>query len=229
MAETLSNDLILFAFINIRNQDRQGFRKLLLHIDNVNDLIKYQKEFLEFYNDLPTKKEARGFSTETNITYYDTRYQTEEERIKQRVFPHDGGDKQIIRDCLSKKNWMLEMLKEHIEKILNSPSNLSDFGQWNDPEDYSYFILKHKSILGCLSIYFNNLDKRDYPRYEDIYEKLVKVLYQPTGKPYSISTFKKTKERNTNNLDKKMKCDRDNYSKENCLRFLNYILQIKIT
>lgn len=156
MAETLSNDLILFAYVNIRNQDRQGFRKLLSDIDNVNDLIKYQKEFLDFYNNLPTRKEAKGFLTETNITYYDTRYQTEEERTKQRVFPHDGGDKQIIKDCLSKKSWMLEMLKECIEKILKSPSNLADFGQWNDPDNYSYFILKNKSILGCLSVCLQN-------------------------------------------------------------------------
>lgn len=229
MAEQLSNELILFGFANIINQNRKDFRNLLSEAKDIKDLLNYQKAFQEFYSDLPTKKEAKGFLTETSITFYDTRLKNEEERKKQRVKDHEGGDKQFIKECRSKKKWMLEMLNECIETILNTPSNLSNFGQWNDPEDYSYFILKHKSILGCLSIYFNNLDKRDYPRYEDIYVKLVKVLYQPTGKPYSLSTFKKTKERNEDYPDKKTQCDRDNYSKENCLRFLNYILQIKIT
>lgn len=229
MAEELSNELILFGLANIVDQNRKDFRNLLFSSNDINDLLYYQKAFQEFYNNLPSKNEADGFITERAVLFYDTRLKTIEEREKQKVRVYGGGHKQIILDCKAKKKWMLKMLNERIETILNTPSNLTDFGEWNDSDNYSFFILKHKSILGCLSIYFNNLDKREYPRYEDIYEKLVKVLYQPTGKPYSISTFKKTKERNTNNPDKKLQCDRDDFSKENCLRFLNYILQINTT
>ena len=204
MAELLSNELILFGFVNIIDQNRKDFRKLLSKTKVIKDLLEFQNEFQEFYNDLPSKKEAKGFSTEIGITYYDTRCKTEEERKKQRVKYHEGGDKQFIKDCKAKKKWMLEILKLHIEAILITPLDLSDFGDWNDAEHYSYFILKNRSILGCLSIYFNDLDKKDYPRYEDIYDKLVNILYQHTGKPYSYGTFKKTKERNTRNPEKKL-------------------------
>lgn len=228
MAEKLDNELVSFGFNNIIDVNRASFRKKLADQNILKELQDYNHKFLDFYNDFPEFGEEGGFSDDLGMVYYDIKNEDESERIKPIVKNFDGGDKQFILDCLAKKEWMLKFIEERIESMLGMPSNLSDFGEWNNLDNPQFFILKNNGILSCLLSYFDKINRKNFPINNQVYSKLFRILFKSDGKPYSQGTFKKTKERysddNENNKDQVIICNQKNLNEKRCVHFLNYIL-----
>lgn len=216
----LTNEQINFAFDFIHKFKERKFVDFFesIELEFVLDLKNRINDFLKTF---PDETQAKMYDNEGKISYTDR-----EGRNRNPIYV--GGESAFIVDINRKAEEYLIYLDKVILRLKEKkrPKEFPLFGRWNDIDNPEYFI-SQKGVLGCVAEYIDAIKLSDYPDNEDKYRHLHKVFYRHNGKPYSRTSFKGAKDRNTK--ARKNKCRGKNFTQENCVEFLNYLLQFKTT
>jgi len=216
----LSDEQKIFAFEYILNFKELKFEEILNSLE-LDYLLSFRKDIIDFLKTFPDETQAKMYENEGRISYTDR-----EGRNRNPIYI--GGESAFIVDINRKAEEYLIYLDKVILSLKEKkrPKDFPLFGSWNDIDNPEFFISK-KGVLGCVAEYIDAIKLSDYPDNEDKYRHLLKVFYKPNGKPYSRTSFKGAKDRNSK--DRKNKCRGKNFTQENCVEFLHYLLHFNAT
>lgn len=216
----LSDEQKNFAFDFILNFKELKFEEILNSLE-LEYLINFRKDIIDFLKKFPDETQAKMYDNEGRISY------TDKEGIYRNP-TYTGGESAFIVDINRKADEYLAYLDKVIQRLKEKkrPKEFPLFGRWNDIDNPEFFISK-KGVLGCVAEYIDSIILSDYPDNEDKYRHLHKVFYKHNGEPYSRTSFKGAKDRNTK--ARKNKCRGRNFTQENCVEFLHYLLHFNTT